>query len=344
MDRKITQFEISWKTFWQILVFAGFVMILYFARDAFVAFLVAAIISIGLDPVVSAMERIRVSRMISTIILFLLVLCLIAVVGYLIVPIIVTEVSGFLGQINNVLASFTGIGISERVISDTESVLREGLSFLTPESFSSITGAIGTVISNGIFFLAMVVIAFYLTTQKEGTSQLLQVLLPDVYEKPVVTVFNRFKAKIRHWFRAQLALSIIIGVVVSIGLWLLGVKYFLILGILAGILEIVPVIGPVVVGAVTFLIALGDSLSLGLYSLLFFFLVQQLENHILLPWIMGKTLNIHPVIVVISMLAGSQIAGLIGILLAVPVAVLAQETFSYLASERKARMGMLNRE
>jgi predicted PurR-regulated permease PerM len=166
------------------------------------------------------------------------------------------------------------------------------------------------------------------------------VLLPDVYEKPVLTIFNNFKTKIRRWFAAQLGLSLVVGVVMSLGLWLLGVRYALVLGIIAAILELVPLIGPVVAGAVALLIALTDSFTLGLYVIGLTFIVQQLENHVLIPVLMGKTLNVHPVIVIVSILAGAQIAGFVGILLAVPIAVAAQEIFYYLAEKKNHRSAL----
>jgi predicted PurR-regulated permease PerM len=143
--------------------------------------------------------------------------------------------------------------------------------------------------------------------------------------------------KIRKWFGAQLLLSVVVGVLVAAGLWFLGVRYAILLGILAMILELVPVIGPVIVGVIAFLVAVSDSFVLGLYALVFFVAVQQFENHILIPMIIGKTMNVHPVVVVTSLLAGGKIAGFIGILLAVPIAVMAQETFDYLAEKKEKR-------
>src|SRR3989442_214320 len=105
------------------------------------------------------------------------------------------------------------------------------------------------------------------------------------------------------------------GVVVSIGMWLLGVKFPIVLGIIAAVFELVPIIGPVLSGSIMFLMAISDSVSLGLYTLLFAFIVQQLEGHVLIPIIMGRAMKIHPVMVIISLLAGGQTAGFFGIIL-----------------------------
>ncbi|MEK7479312.1 MAG: AI-2E family transporter, partial [Patescibacteria group bacterium] len=172
---------------------------------------------------------------------------------------------------------------------------------------------------------------------KRGTEHLLRVLLPDFYEEPALRVFERFKKKIRRWLGAQLVLSVVVGFVVGLGLWLLGVRYPLALGILAGIFEIVPIIGPILAGLFAVIVAFSESGALPLYVLGFFIVVQQLENHVLIPLVMGRTMKVHPVIVTISLLAGGQVAGFIGIFLSVPIAVLAQEIFNYMAEAKEAR-------
>ncbi|MCP6720170.1 MAG: AI-2E family transporter [Patescibacteria group bacterium] len=327
------RFEIGWKTFWQILVFLAFLLILYLARQVMGVLLISIVVSLGLDPIISFLEKKKINRLLGTIAVFLVGLLLLSTAVYFIIPIFILEVGGFLGDFNRVVSEVFGFGLPQSLIQDFSLSLDKALGILTAASVS-IGGAISAVFTRIILVLATVVISFYLSVQKGGTEKLLRVILPDVYEKPVLTIFNRFKKKIRHWFAAQLGLSLVVGVVVSVGLWLLGVRYAIVLGVIAAILELVPVIGPVVAGAIASLVAFSASLSLGLYVLGFSFLVQQLENHVLIPVLMGKTMNVHPVIVIISLLTGAQVAGLVGVILAVPIAVAAQEIFNYLA-ERK---------
>jgi predicted PurR-regulated permease PerM len=91
------------------------------------------------------------------------------------------------------------------------------------------------------------------------------------------------------------------------------------------------------VGIIAFLVAVSDSALLGVYALLFCFIVQQLENNILVPLIMGKSMKVHPVVVLMALLAGGKLAGFVGIALAVPIAVIAQEIFDYLAEAKDRR-------
>jgi predicted PurR-regulated permease PerM len=88
---------------------------------------------------------------------------------------------------------------------------------------------------------------------------------------------------------------------------------------------------------VAFLVAMSDSTVLGLYAVIFFFVVQQFENHVLIPLVMGKSMRVHPVIAVVSLLAGGQLAGFVGIILGIPIAVLVQEIFNYLAARKEKR-------
>jgi predicted PurR-regulated permease PerM len=133
------------------------------------------------------------------------------------------------------------------------------------------------------------------------------------------------RRKISLWFRGQLLLSLIIGLAVFIGLWILGVKYSLVLGIAAGLFELIPYVGPIFSGSMAVLFALTESVTLGMYALILFIVIQQIESHLLIPTVMGRTTNLNPVIVLVSLLMGGKIFGLIGVILAVPLAVLVQE-------------------
>ncbi|KKU93796.1 MAG: hypothetical protein UY26_C0004G0009 [Candidatus Jorgensenbacteria bacterium GW2011_GWA1_48_13] len=327
------RFELSWRTFWQVLIFLLIIVVLYLARSAFGVLFVGIVIALGIDPIVGFLEKHRIGRLLGTIVVFLLGLFILVTAAYFIIPVLALEAGKFLEDLNQVISSVIGFGLPQEIIKSFTLSLDKALSIITATQ-ASITGAISSVFSKIIAVVATFVIAFYLSVDKKGTERLLQVMMPDVYERPVLAVFERFKTKIRRWLGAQLALSLVVGAVVTLGLWLLGVRYALILGLLAAILELVPIIGPVVAGAVAFLVALSNSFSLALYVVGFFFLVQQLENNVLIPILLGKTINVHPVIVLVSLLGGAQVAGFIGIVLAVPIAVMAQEIFNYLAEKK----------
>lgn len=301
--------EVSWQTLWRILFCILLAYFVFLARSMFGVLFLAIIISLGIDPLVSLLERKKINRLLSTLVIFLIALLIIATVIYVVAPIIGLELGSFIQHFSKVISTLFGVSISASFLKDMNTAINQTLGFLNVADIS-ISGAIGAVFHRILFLIFGVVITFYLTIERDGPERLLRVVLPDAYERPVPRIFENFKAKIRHWLGAQLLLSVIIGLVVWVGLWLIGVQYPLVLGILAGVFELVPVIGPILTGAVAFLIAVSDSLSLGLYAVLFFFIVQQLEGHVLVPLVMGKAMDVHPVIVVVALLAGGEIAGL----------------------------------
>lgn len=337
--REFVRVEISWHTLWKLLIFSLLVVGAYFARSVLGIFFVAVVISLAIDPLVTFFERKGVKRFLATTIVFFSGILLLIIAGYFFIPILTIEASNFLKQIHEITYTIFGIGLPENLV-DALTFGRDKLFSALADANISVAGTLASILTTGIFFVATILISFYLSTERNGTDRLLRIVLPDRYERPVLSVFDKFKLKIRRWFIAQFLLSFVMGIIVAVGLWILGVRYALLLGIVTMVFELVPMIGPILVGLVASLVALSDSLGLAISTAIFFIVIHQVENHILTPAIIGKTMKVHPVVVVVALLAGGEIAGFIGIILAVPIAVLAQETFNYLAEKKTKRQEM----
>lgn len=172
---------------------------------------------------------------------------------------------------------------------------------------------------------------------KQGPAGFIRSVLPAKYEDYVISLWKRAEHKVGRWLQAQLLLALSVGFLVFVGLSLLNVKYALLLGIIATILEIVPIVGPVVSAIPGVILAFAQSPTLGLWVLVFYIAVQQVEGHILAPLILGKTLGLNPVTVIIALLIGGTLAGIIGILLSVPVAVVIVEILDDMAKQKESR-------
>jgi predicted PurR-regulated permease PerM len=129
-----------------------------------------------------------------------------------------------------------------------------------------------------------------------------------------------------------------IGVAAFIGLWILGVKYSLVLAILAAVFELVPVVGPIFAGAMAVLVALSDSVTLGIYTMSMFLIIQQMESSVVVPVVMRRAVGLHPVVIILALLIGAKIAGFIGIILAIPTAFLVEEIIENYTLSRKRRV------
>ncbi len=317
---------ISWGALWKVLAMMGLVAALFVTREILVAVFLAIIISSALDPWVSFLERKNVPRILGTLAIYIIAILFVAIIIYLLVPVALVELNSILSNSGGFMGSIVqNFGEEGARVFDG---LIQGLNEVTA-GFLGGKITIITIFSRflgGLFFAAIVfVISFYLTVGRDGVEKFLITVLPYQHHEKVLTIYERVRRKISLWFRGQLLLSLIVGLAVFIGLWILGVKYSLILGMLAGAFELIPYVGPIFSGGMAVLFALTESVTLGLYTLVLFIVIQQIESHLLIPTVMGKSTNLNPVIVLVSLLMGGKIFGLIGVILAVPLAVLVQE-------------------
>ncbi len=333
MNPSVQKIEISWISIWRVFIFCAIIAAIYFAWDSFAVLLVGVMISLGIEPFVSFLaERMKFGRILAAILVVLVVLLVFAGAVYLILPVIFSELAGFVGHFTQSIYSIFEVGFPGVDFKNLN--LNQVLDFVAGAG-ASVPGAISSVLGNILLIFSTVIITLYLSIEKEGAGKMIRLILPGSYERPVLSVFTAFEIKMRRWLGAQILVSLSVGLAVGLGMWLIGVRYALILGIIAAIFEVVPIIGPVMTGAVAFLIAMSDSTILAVYAAIFFFLIQQLENYILVPIVMGKSMRVHPIVALISLLVGGQLAGFVGILLGVPIAVLVQEILNYLADKKE---------
>jgi predicted PurR-regulated permease PerM len=179
----------------------------------------------------------------------------------------------------------------------------------------SVTGKI----FSGIFsVLTVLVISFYMMFQREVLKKQFLTLWPKKYQENVLRAITQIEDKIGLWLRGQLILSFTIGFCTWGGLTILGLPFALPLGLLAGLLEIVPTIGPVISAIPAIIVALTISPGLAVSVVVFYILLQMLENNLLVPKIMERAVGLNPIVIIIGVLIGSKFLGILGALLAVP--------------------------
>lgn len=322
MDK--TQLEISWASLWRVFVMLLFTVAFFLVQHVLMVLFLSIIISSALDSPVSYLERKKIPRIISTIAVFLAVFVALAFVLYALIPVSVIELRDFLNNLSTlnmpVFGSFDAsqfaLKLDKELGNFTEILLSGSMSFFN---------LIAVIFGNVLLIVTTIVLSLYLTINRGGVEKFLRAILPVTYEDQAIGVYHRVRHKLGLWLQGQLLLMFTVGLVVFFGLLFLGVKYSLVLAILAGLLEIVPVVGPIFAGTLAFLVALSQSFSLAVWAVIFFVVVHQLENHVLVPVVMQKAIGMNPVVVVVALLAGSEIAGLTGVILAVPAAVVFAE-------------------
>jgi len=177
-----------------------------------------------------------------------------------------------------------------------------------------------TVVSGFFSVLFVFVIALYLVVEEGAVHKFARLVTPKEHLAYVEQAVDRVQRGLGRWLLGQLVLGFIVGSLIGLGLQFMGVPYALLLGILAGMMEFIPVAGPVIAAIPGIVVALAQSFILGLVVLVFYVIVSQIESHVLIPNIMQRAVGLRPLVTIIAVLIGAQLGGVVGILFAVPVA------------------------
>lgn len=195
-----------------------------------------------------------------------------------------------------------------------------------------IIATVRAITSTVSFVLGMIVIPFwlfYILNDEQSVKSGLLKAIPSRWRDDVLCVLRLTDDVLSAYIRGQLLLCLVIGVLSTLGLLLLGVDYALLLGMVAGIFELLPVVGPLLGAIPAVLVAALESPTLALWTALVFVAIQQVENLLLVPRIAGKSVRLHPAIVMVVIVLGNELLGLWGMLIAVPVSAIVRDLFTY---------------
>src|SRR3989344_7600287 len=323
-------FDISIGAILKIAVVAIVLALLYLALEVLIILFLAVIIASAVSLLAGALERYRIPRLFGVLLIYLGAIGVFGSVLYFIISPIVVEIK----QLAVVLPDYyetitrqifkTTTGISPDYAKDAQNMLLN-LGDKIKEFTSGIFNIASAVFGSAVSFVAIIVISFYLSIQKKGVEDFLRLIIPQDQEAYVINVWMRVEKKLGKWLQGQIIIALIMGVTVFIGLTFIGVPYALLLGVIAGVLEIVPIAGPILSALVGVSMAVLISPFLALLTLIFYIIVQQIENHILVPILMKKATGLNPVVVIVALLAGAKLGGVLGMLISVPLATIAGE-------------------
>ncbi len=186
-------------------------------------------------------------------------------------------------------------------------------------------------IAGGVFgFVAILLLTFYFLVDSQAVFALFVTLFPLAQRRKVAVLSGRVAGKVSAWLGGQMLLSLIIGLTTAIGLALMGVPYFFVLALVAGIGEMIPMVGPILAAVPAVAVAFTVSPGLAVAVVIFFIAQQAIENNFLVPRVLGRQVGLSAVTVIIALGIGSQLLGLMGALLAVPTAAIVQVLFQEL--------------
>mgnify|MGYP002725446233 CR=1 FL=1 len=327
-----------------LIVLAG---ALWYLRDLVLIVLISIVIGSAVDPAARSLAKYKIPRTLSISVVYLAFFASFFVVMYFFVPPVLKEASGLITTLptsvhtleSNANSTLGIPFIDSFSLSSAVNELNGLFTGLTEDAFAMINVVFGGLIS----FVLVVVFSFYFAVNERGIEDFLRVVTPLKSEKHVVDLWHRSQKKIGLWLQGQLLLGLIVGVLVYLGLTILGIEYALVLAVLAALLELIPVFGPIL--AMVPAVALGFSsggFALAGAVFVFYIIIQQFENNLIYPLVVTKVVGVPPLLVILALIIGAKLAGIIGILLSIPMAAIVQELFADMDKSRRAALKKQN--
>ena len=326
-NQKMT-FDISWGAILKVVAVIIALIFLYLIRDVLVIFVVALLLSTLINPLADWFARYRIPRALAVLLIYIFLLGVLAlIIGILAAPLaeqtqqLIKNLSGYRESLSDRLANLKDLITANGLFGETsEGLSASALQANLPKAVSGVLGTISGFLGGVVTFILILVMTFYMVVENNALKKFFKNIAPERYQPHLIGLFTRAQNKVGLWLRGALILSLIVGVVVFIGLSILKIKYALVLALLAGLLELIPYFGPPISAVPAVLIAFSQDPLLGLLTIVLFIVVQQLENHILVPKVMQKAIGLSPIISILSLGIGFKIAGFLGALLAIPMA------------------------
>lgn len=314
--------------------------LLWYLRDVFAILLAAVLLAALIEPIADWFHKHHIPRGIAVLFVYVILGLISTIVVVLMIPVVIAQFSAVIGNIAGIYgAVIESVGQLSALSAEygLEENFRRTLEGLQNGVTDSIAGifstAVGFIGSLAALFIILV-LAFYLIVEEDRARKYFKNLAPEEYQPFIAQMLHKIQKRIGAWMRGQLILGLIIGVITYIGLRIIGVEYALLLALIAGLLEIIPYFGPIVALIPAAIVGFSASPLQGFLILIFYILLQQLENTVLVPKIMQKVTGLNPIITIISLLIGLKLGGIVGAILAIPVAILFATVLEELFAER----------
>lgn len=302
--------------------------VLYSILDVIAFLLLAFVFASALRPGVNFLEKKKIPRFLGGIVVFLIFLSFFFSIFLFALPPLISDVQNFISTLPEYWQNFldwlpkfeewkAGAPF-EGSIEEAINKSIQGVSQATAGFLGFVYGFFGQTLN----FLFVLIVAFYLAIEKKTAEKFSEFFFENnkKLKAKISKCWEIAEDKAGSWLQGYVVLSFVVGALVYIGLSFLGVKNSLVLAVLAGLLEIIPFLGPVLAGIIGTLFAfLQGGLSMGLWAVFIFFIVQQLENYLIVPLVMKNKVDLNPLLTIVVLFIGGRIFGVIGMILAVPI-------------------------
>ncbi len=323
MDQK-TNLEISYHTIFKIIFSIAIVAFLFYIQPVILALFAAFVLSTVTNPIANWAEDRKFPRVVSTPLIFIGVLVFVGFIFYWIIPSLAGELGYLIKGFPQHIAASTDRYPFLSQYNISQSLDRAVLSILNYINNQALNIFFSTVsvLSNLFYIFLAFAIAFYLTVEKNLAKKYLKQFSGDGRYKKFGKILDEVELKMGRWFAGQVFLSLVSSTAIFIGLTILGVPFAPSLAVLAAILRFVPFLGGMISDTTGIIIAFLTSPALGVMAFFMYYLIQQIESYILIPYVMKRSIGLDPIVVIVAVVIGGQLGGIAGALFALPITLI----------------------
>jgi len=279
-------------------------------KEILIALFISYIVMASLRPAVLFLERKKIPNILSVLVPYIIFMLFLTILIFQLLPFFIIQIQSLLNNFPLFLekaSQAVGFNINYSNVNSFFQTTGDNLLFITGKLFGGI-----------ISIVTIIVVSFYLLLYHDRFEKLIVNLFPTDRGKQTREVFFNIEEKLGKWVRGQLILSLLVGITSWIFLTFIGIGYALPLAFIAGLLEILPMIGPIIAAVPAIIVALAISPGIALAVVIGYIVIQTIEGNVFVPKVMQSAVGLNPVIIIIAILIGSNLLGIWGALLSVP--------------------------
>lgn len=296
---------------------------------------VSLLIVYCLAPLVNCLVKARMPRGLAVLLVYLAFLALPVLIGYAVFPMVVTQLTDLARAVPDVIEAVEpwvvelGRHVNNPRLVDSLYAMMDDLPDLLRQTVSQLTRTLNALVSRVVETFIVLMTVFYLLRDLPTIKKEIENFLPQRWRQDFLHLMEVVDVKVGDYIRGNLVRCVVVGVLTGTGLWLLDMPFFLVLALFAGIMNVLPYIGPYVAGIPAVLLALAQPFPYPLLVVLLYVAVQLLDGTIITPIFLGRAVNLHPLTIILALVTGARLAGILGLLVATPVVAVLKVVIHY---------------
>jgi len=346
----VVQVTMSSRTVLRIALLVVVVLLVVSLGDTLVAFFLAGFLACGLHPVVNWLQgRFSLSRVWSALLLYALVFVAVCIVIAVVVVPIYSEFRTFVAHLPQYIDELKTSDVFQQIddkvhLSDEATKAAQNLGKALPETASAVLGIGGSLVTGAFAIVTLAFLTLYLLIELPSVLRNIAALMPPDRAATYLRVQNQVNETITNALLGQMVIATIAGTVAGLASWAIGLPFPAVLGVIVAAFDLIPQVGSTIAGVILGLVGLTVGLPQAIAIVLVIIVYQQVENYLIQPAVMRRAVEISPLVTIASVIAGAALFGVLGAILAVPVAASVKVVLAELLAPRRARMAALREE